>query len=277
MAEVFYLSFELIVCQGRVADRTPGAIKGAALTADALEAHINCRRTNVGTPFQAEHDDWRVSLPQAQKTLSELRAAVMQSLCAGKIPVVVANTCSASLASLPAAALKYSTACVLWIDAHGDFNTPETTDSGYLGGMVLAAACGLWESGHGAGVSPGKVILIGVHDIDQAEGELLRQAGVRIVPPTEVTPERILGEIGCAPVWIHIDWDALEPGFVPAAYKVPGGLVPSQIKAILEALPKEQIAGVELAEFEASEDEAKNRMSIATILDTFSPLFALQR
>lgn len=43
---------------------------------------------------------------------------------------------------------------VLWIDAHVEFNTPDTTDSGYLGGMVLAAVCGLWGSGHSAGRDP---------------------------------------------------------------------------------------------------------------------------
>ena len=87
----------------------------------------------------------------------------------------------------------------------------------------------------GAGLKPEKVILVGAHDIDQAEGDLLRDAGVRIIPPAEVTPETVLSGIGDASVWIHVDWDVLEPGFVPADYKVPGGLLPTQIQAIFEA------------------------------------------
>lgn len=78
--------------------------------------------------------------------------------------------------------------------------------------------------------------------------------------------------IGHAPVWIHVDWDVLEPDYVPAAYRVSGGLMPEQIKAIFAALPPEQIAGVELAEFDATQDQAKNSKAIATILDIVAPL-----
>ncbi|MGE4327815.1 MAG: arginase family protein [Pseudodonghicola sp.] len=265
--------FDLILSQGRIADRTPGAIQGAALTAAALEDRIGAARI-VGEPADAATDDWSVSLPQAQTTLSGLRAAIADCLERNLVPLMVANTCSASLASLPVAAGRHPDAIVLWIDAHGDFNTPETTASGYLGGMVLAAACGLWDSGHGAGVHPDQVILIGAHDIDPAEQELLRQAGVRVIPPAEATAEAVLKAVGSAPVWIHIDWDVLEPDFVPAAYKVPDGLLPTQIKAILGALPPQQIAGVELAEFEASQSEVENRKALDIILDTVSPLLA---
>lgn len=188
--------------------------------------------------------------------------------------MMVANTCSASLASLPVVARERPDAVVLWIDAHGDFNTPATTDSGYLGGMVLAAACGLWDSGHGAGLRPEQVILIGAHDIDAAEGDLLRQAGVRSISPAEATPEAVLAAIGSGPVWIHLDWDVLDPGYVPAAYKVPGGLLPGQVKAIFAALPAAQIAGLELAEFEACDDAAENARAVSVILDTVGPVFA---
>lgn len=268
------MTFDLIVSQGRIADRTPGAIRGAALTADALEPLIKGKRTDIGNPVEPVTDDWRVSLPQAQETLTGLRAAINETLERGRVPLMVANTCSASLASLPVAAKARTDAVVLWIDAHGDFNTPETTDSGYLGGMVLAAACGLWDSGHGAGLRPEQVIVLGARDIDRAEDELLRHAGVRVIPPAEATPDAVLRAIGQAPVWIHLDWDSLEPGFVPAAYKVPSGLLPGQIKAIFAALPSEQIAGIELAEFEAFEDEEQNGKALAIILDTVSPLFA---
>ncbi|GHG85857.1 arginase family protein [Pseudodonghicola xiamenensis] len=121
---------------------------------------------------------------------------------------------------------------------------------------------------------PEQVILIGARDIDRPEQELLRQAGVRVIPPAEATAETVLREIGSAPVWIHIDWDVLEPDFVPAAYKVPDGLLPTQSKAILDALPPQQIAGVELAEFEASQTTTENREALTIILDTISPLFA---
>ena len=55
------------------------------------------------------------------------------------------------MGTLPALARTRGDAKLLWLDAHGDFNTPETTGSGYLGGMCLAGACGLWDTG----VAPG--------------------------------------------------------------------------------------------------------------------------
>jgi arginase/N-omega-hydroxy-L-arginine amidinohydrolase len=248
-------------------------IEGAALTAKALHDRYGVPLRVVGTPQPHANDDWRVSLPQARETLLGLRSAVEDNIKTGSLTVMLSNTCSASLASLPIVAREYADAVVLWIDAHGDFNTPETTESGYLGGMVLAGACGLWHSGHGAGLRPQQVVLVGARDIDTAERELLAKAGVRIIPPDQTTPEQILEVIGDAPVWVHIDWDVLEPGFLPADYSVPDGLVPDQIRALFQAIPLRQIRGVELAEFNASADAASNEKSLSVILDIVSPVF----
>ena len=266
--------FDLIVSQGRVADKTARTIVGAARTAQALEQRYGVKGISIGQAAPPARDDWRVSLPQAKETLAGLAEAVGASIKRGKRTVMTSNTCPASLATLPVVARDYPDAVVLWIDAHGDFNTPETTDTGYLGGMVVAAACGLWDSGHGAGLRPGQVILVGARDIDPAEGELLRKAGVRILPPAEATAENVLAAVNGARVWIHVDWDVLEPGYVPADYQVPDGLLPTQLKAIFAKLPAEQFLGIELAEFNAPEDDASSDAAIAIILDTVSPLFA---
>ncbi|MDO8208853.1 arginase family protein [Conexibacter sp. CPCC 206217] len=198
----------------------------------------------MGDPSGPRQDDWRESLSAANDTLNRLAAAVTGSLREERTPLIVANTCAASLATLPVAATARPGATLLWVDAHGDFNTPGTTASGYLGGMVLAAACGLWDSGHGAGLDPRQVILVGARDIDDAEGRLLAEHGVRIVSPVDAVPEALLPMIGISEVWIHVDWDVLEPGFVPAAYAVPNGLPPQQLKALLAAIAAERIAAI---------------------------------
>lgn len=268
------MTYELIVSQGRIADRTPGAIWGAALTAQAIQKLTGLIPTFVGTPSPAREDDWSTSLPEARATLVALQRAISETLLRGSKPLMVANTCSASLATLPVVAREHPDAVVLWIDAHGDFNTQQTTGSGYLGGMVLAAACGLWDSGHGGGLNPAQVVLVGARDIDPAEGELLRKSGVRILSPADASPEAVLSAIGDAPVWIHIDWDVLEPDYVPAAYAIADGLLPETLRAIFEAIPEKQIAGVELAEFEASRDPVKDATSLGFLVNTVSPLFA---
>lgn len=266
------MPYELIVSQGRIADRTPGALPGAALTAQALGKRSGLKPIVIGAPSSALKDDWSKSLPEARETLDALCNAVNETLLRGNKPLMVANTCSASLATLPVVARNHPDAIVLWIDAHGDFNTPQTTESGYLGGMVLAAACGLWDSGHGSGLDPAQVVVVGARDIDPAEAELLRQAGVRVLSPAEATPEAILSIIDRAPVWIHVDWDVLEPHHVPAAYAIANGLLPAQLRAIFEAIPEQQIAGIELAEFEAAGDEADDMVAVTCLLDIVSPL-----
>jgi arginase family enzyme len=263
---------DIIVSQGRVADRSARTLEGAARTAQALERRYGRKGRSVGKAAPPADDDWRVSLPQARETLVELGRAVAAGIEGGHLPVMVANTCPASLASLPVVARHHPDAVVLWIDAHGDFNTPETTGTGYLGGMVLAAACGLWDSGHGAGLRPGQVVLVGARDIDPAEGELLRRAGVRIIPPTDATPEAVLRAVNGAQVWIHVDWDVLEPGFVPADYAVPDGILPVQLREIFAAIPPERLLGVEVAEFHPSDDDVENRAALSTILDILAPL-----
>ena len=180
--------FGIIVSQGRVADRTDGALRGAHEAASALAAYLERQPIVVGTPSPAVVDDWTAALPAAQETLEGLRDAVTTVLDAGQTPLLLTNTCAASLGTLPTAARRHPRAVVLWIDAHGDFNTPQTSESGYLGGMVLAAACGLWDSGHGAGVNPEQVIVVGARDIDPAEADLLAEAGVRTLSPGESSP-----------------------------------------------------------------------------------------
>lgn len=265
-------SYSLIVSQGRVADRTDGALVGARRVGAALSALLGLEPTVIGTPSSAVTDDWSEALPQAEETLTGLRSALATALDSGTVPVLATNTCAASLGTLPTVAQRHPDAVVLWIDAHGDFNTPQTTDSGYLGGMVLAAACGLWDSGHGAGIDPRQVIVVGGRDIDEAEGELLSEAGVTVLPPAESTPARLLDLIDGRPVWIHVDWDVLEPGYIPAAYRVSEGMLPHEVASIFAALPSGAVKGIELAEFEAGDTEVPERVSLELIIETFQHL-----
>lgn len=162
---------------------------------------------------------------------------------------------------------------MLWIDAHGDYNNPDSTQTGYLGGMALAAATGSWDSGYGSGVKPTNVALVGARDIDETERRLIDTDGVSVIAPQTVSPTALRDFVGDDPVWLHIDWDVLEPGNIPADYEVPNGLMPQQVSDILAALTDARIIAVELAEFQASPtDNAVNRRALDCLLDTISPL-----
>lgn len=263
---------EIILSQGRLADRTPGAIKGAAALAEALAQRFGLGIAAVGAPADAQNDRWDAALPAAKATLDGLASATASTLSAGRAALLVNNTCSASLATVPVAAGQVDGLAVLWIDAHADYNTPETTESGYLGGMALAGASGFWDSGHGRGVAPLRTLFIGTRDIDMAEQALITQHGATVLTPEAVIAGPVLDWLGDRPVWVHIDWDVMEPGLIPAAYAVPGGLLPEQIRAVLAALPPAQIVGIELAEFELPADPDATEIAIAAILEIVTPL-----
>lgn len=264
---------DVIVSQGRIADRINGMIKGAELTAKALSLHYGFNPFFLGKPTLACNDEWTTSLPQANEILHLIRDRIKLTFNNGNIPVMINNTCSASLATLPVVAEYYNDVVVLWVDAHGDFNLPDTSESGYLGGMVLSAACGLWDSGFGSGINPENVILVGARDIDEKEYEILHRTGVRIIPPSHVSKERMKQEIGNSKVWIHIDWDVMDPGYLPADYVVPDGLKPNQIHDILSSIPRESFIGIELAEFNATDNDDVNKKSVSCILEMTSPFF----
>ena len=114
---------------------------------------------------------------------------------------------------------------MLWLDAHADFHTPETTLSGYLGGMCLAGACGLWDTGFGAGLDPPRVIMHGVREVEGAERVGLDRGGVHLVED----PAQLAG----LEVFVHLDLDVLDPEAFPAQFPVDGGLEPAELRAFL--------------------------------------------
>jgi arginase len=118
---------------------------------------------------------------------------------------------------------------VVWLDAHGDFNTPETSYSGILAGMPVAILAGLagplWREAAGlaAPVPTDRVLLAGTRELDEKEEALLRSTEVRIVRGAELCDgstfvqaiERLARR--CALFYLHVDLDILDPRFVPSA------------------------------------------------------------
>ena len=165
------------VLRGRTSDRSPDGVRGSELLGAALGGDVRV----VGEPSPPAVQGWEEDLAAARPVLEAAAAAV-----AGPAPVLVAAQCTIALATLPVIAAREPDAVVVWLDAHGDFNTPATSGSGYLGGMPLAAACGLWDGGYGAGLDASRVVLGGARDLDPAERAALDAAGVRRVALADV-------------------------------------------------------------------------------------------
>ena len=126
------------------------------------------------------------------------------------------------MTTLPTVLRHVPEARIVWLDAHGDFNTPETTPSGFLGGMCLAAACGRWDAGLGdyAAVDPARVVMTGVRDLDGGERVELERAGVGTRAARRGSPGALEGDA----VYVHLDLDVLDPSVFPAQFPAPGGL-----------------------------------------------------
>ena len=151
---------------------------------------------------------------------------------------------------LPVIARHRPDAVVVWFDSHGDLNTPETTTTGYLGGLALAGPAGLWESGLGQGLELSKIILVGVRDLDPAEQALIDSGAVRAVLVDPDLAAELQAAIAGRPVYIHLDCDVLEPGIVPTDYLHQGGLDLAQLHALSAVMAHSEVVGLEIAELQ---------------------------
>jgi arginase len=173
---------------------------------------------------------------------------------AGEFPLVLGGACNVCLGSM--AALDTERIGVVWLDAHGDFNTPETSPSGYFDGMPLAVLTG---RGHkalrgrigGEVVPDGHVLHIGARDLDPEEGENLHRSEILVVPAATMRETGILASLRPAleqlaarvdGVCLHLDIDVLDPAFAPAVnFPTPDGLhmdaLEETLRIVLETLP----------------------------------------
>jgi arginase len=118
---------------------------------------------------------------------------------------------------------------VVWVDAHGDFNTPETSFSGILAGMPVAILAGLagplWREAAGltTPIPTDRIVLVGTRDLDDKERDLIGSTDVRVVSTGELrTADRLSGVVAwlaqrCRELYLHVDLDVLDPRFVPSA------------------------------------------------------------
>jgi arginase len=222
--------------RGRTSDRTDGAGAGA----QALCEHLGGRVVGQASPGRPR--DWSEDLPEARPVLEAAAAELSAALDQAELPVLTASDCSICIATLPTVARRVPGVRFLWIDAHGDFNSPATTPSGFLGGMCLAAACGRWDAGWPDTIDPATVHFLGVRDLDPGEREDVEAAGVRTGVPAE------------GPVYVHFDCDGLDPEVMPVQFPVPGGLGLDEVRDVLAALAADgRLVGLEVTALEDPE------------------------
>jgi arginase len=258
----------------RTSDRTHGAVRGAQTIAPLIGKRLGIEPRTIGSAAEPRETRFDEDLRESRGCLLEAGGQVDDALADGRVPVIAAADCSISVTTLPAALRHRPDAKVLWLDAHGDYNTPETTGSGYLGGMCLAGACGEWEAGLGETIEPEHVVLAGVRDLDDGERELLERSAATVIGASVVeTLVAVKNALDGAPAFVHLDFDVLDPEEFPAAVPAPGGLSSDKLYDLMEAVAEDsELVGLEITAFEAPEDEDDRADMAETAMRVLDPL-----
>jgi arginase len=245
----------------RGVDMGPSAIRYAGLDARLDELgheYVDCGNveTAVAEATRAGDEQARF-LPQIKETSQRIAQLVAKAAREGSVPVVLGGDHSVALGTLAGLAEVRGPGGTIWIDAHGDLNSPDTSPSGNVHGMVLAAALGLagdrfLEDGWGLpALSPGRVALVGVRSLDDGERQVLRDLKAKVFTMSDVDRlgiERALREslahvAGPGFVHVSLDMDAIDPEVAPGVgTPVRGGLSYREAHLAMELIAESGLA-----------------------------------
>jgi arginase len=227
----------------RGVDMGPSAIRYADLDDRLRELGIECEDWgNVETVVAeatASGSPRARFLDQIKETCERIARAVARALREGRTPIVLGGDHSIALGTLGGLASVYGPGGVLWLDAHGDLNTPETSPSGNVHGMPLGAALGRDPEAFASDVwplpalEPEHVVLLGVRSLDEGERAFVRESGIGVYTMSELDRRGIepavreaLERLEGAPfVHVSLDMDVVDPEMTPGVgTPVRGGL-----------------------------------------------------
>ena len=242
--------------------RFAGLASAPAALAESF-VHDLSPEKHVRVPFNPR-DRWLTAARESCRTLSDaitvsLRAGALCGGLGGEC-TLVAGTISGALAVEPELLLVY-------VDAHGDFNTLATTRSHYVSGMCLAHVCGrsiaplLWPGARK--IAEDRVALVGGRALDAGERQNLERSRVTRIPfdaeHAGVAP--VVAFARRKKIWLHVDVDVLEPTAMPAVvFPAPGGApVAALTELITQLVAVADVKGFELCGYDPKQDE-KHRL-----------------
>jgi arginase len=244
----------------RGVDMGPSAIRYAGLDVRLHELGYECLDLGNVEAAVAEAtptgDERARFLPEIKETCRRIADRVAGVAAEDVLPLVLGGDHSVALGSLAGLARVHGPGGVLWLDAHGDLNSPETSPSGNVHGMVLAAALGRGGPAFDEGwnlpaVDPRRVALLGVRSLDDGERELIRGLGVKVFTMSDVDRLRLEPCMRAAldhvagPGFVHVslDMDVVDPEVAPGVgTPVRGGLHYREAHLALELVAESGLA-----------------------------------
>ena len=260
---------------GRAGDHNDRAMVGSRELAAAMGAGLGVDPVVVGSPEPALSVGWDEELVAAMPTLRKMADRLDEVFGQGLIPVTALSRCAVALATLPVVARHRPDAVVVWFDAHADLNTPDSSSTGYLGGLAFSGPLGLWDSALGAGLATRNAVLVGARDIDAPEQELIDTETVALVKVGPSMADELRQVVGGRPVYVHIDCDVLDAGTVPTDYVVPNGMTLDDLHATAQALAESELVGLEVGELESAPDQTNPPTYVRRLLDALDPLLPI--
>lgn len=235
-----------------------GALEGLAVAGTTVIDPPSLRYGETGLPSRS------ASQVQQCFAIDAAIARAVRPVCdGGAIPIVLSGNCHACLGTLSGLGTRAS---IIWFDAHGDLNTPETSETGYFDGMALATALG-WGWTAMSRQIPGfsaadeiDALLVGGRDLDAGERRLLEQSRVRHHAPAALA-DRISSDLehalsGPQPhrAYVHLDLDVFDPSVMRAnRFDAPGGVTIPWLEAALgEVRRRHEIAAVGVTAYDPS-------------------------
>jgi arginase len=208
--------------------------------------------------------NWRAEVQTSFELMRAVAKHVRRTREAGRFPLVLAGNCNAAIGVIAGLGARTG---VVWLDAHGDFNTPQTTMSGFLDGMTLATATGrCWaemaRSIEGFEPVPDQaVVLLGARDLDPGEeAALARSKVVRL--SAEAAPigiQSVLQSLSheMDQFYLHLDLDALDPIEGRAnSYSARGGFSSTDLQTLLSTIARDlPIKALTIAGYDPSYDK----------------------
>jgi arginase len=201
----------------------------------------------------------------AVRRVRELTAEALRS--ARGTPIAVGGDCGIALAPVAAAAAAHpGEIAVLWLDAHPDLNTPDTSPSGAFNGMVLRAIAGEGADGLALEgderVPASRIVLAGVRAIDDGEQAFIDAEGMTVLGVDEFADPgaaiRAIEATGATRVYVHVDLDVLDPSAIAGlSYPLPFGAEPDSLVALVRAVvARFPLSGASIAGFAPASPEA---------------------
>ena len=245
----------------RGVDMGPSAIRYAGLASRLAELgyeYVDLGNVETAVAEATETGDEHARfLPQIKETSQRIAQLVWRAARDGFVPVVLGGDHSVALGTLAGLREKHGPGGAIWFDAHGDLNSPETSPTGNVHGMVLAAALGLagdrfrGEDWGLPALEPGRVALVGVRALDEGERELLRDLDVKVFTMSDldrlgvehVVREALAHVAGPGFVHVSLDMDALDPDVAPGVgTPVRGGLSYREAHLAMELVAESSFA-----------------------------------